>query len=486
MKKAMFSQLLSDRRKLSIFSLLSMIIVMIGSGFLIFSIDEIERKNALRIDYSFNAVTSKSIQTDQILSDLNSNVHVYALFTPGQEDMALIGLLERYAAASGNFTFSIENLLSNPALIQHISSNLDDTAVSTDCLIVLGKAQDRTRILSFNDFITQEYDVQSGQFYAAGLRYEQNLTEAIVYVTSPDLASIQLLSGHGELSKDDTASMVALLRKYNYALREIDLLRGDILNPKELLMILSPSKDLTSKQLECINDFCRAGGAVFMATNFGVYEQMPNFEALLRNFGFQQKKGLVIAMEDESESYYNSPAILIPYMELAEPTASMIKNKQTTLILAGSAAFEEPINSNTNSLNQYVVLRSGNAYLRDTSDGTNNILKRPNDEVGSFPLAITAERLYDDSVKSKAFIIGNTSVFTDSWLYQNTYSSEFLLNLVQYLSPTKAPSIAITPKDAIRPPLQVKNYLINYIALILLPLAVCASAAIVLVPRKRR
>ncbi|NLA53200.1 MAG: hypothetical protein GX858_02410 [Clostridiales bacterium] len=485
MKLKFPSSLFSGRRKLGFFSLLSLLAVIILSGVIITGFDTLEQKYALRIDNSFNAITSKSIETDQVLSSLQDDVHVYALFTPGQEDTALLGLLERYAASSKHFTFSIENLLENPALVHQISTSLDDAGVSTDCLIIYGKVKDRTRVLNVTDYIVQAYDMPSGQFYVDGLRYEQSLTEAIVYVTSDDLASIQVLSGHGELSLKDISEMSSLLAQYNYDVREVKQLRDDSLNPADLLMILSPAKDLTNKQIEEIDDFCHAGGSLFIALDFSVYEPMPNFEALLRSFGFRQNIGLVVAMNEETESYYDSPAVLIPYLELAEPTAAMIENKQTTIILAGSTAFYEP-EINQKNIQQYVILRSGNAYLRDTSDQADNIEQKPSDEIGTFPLALASERLYQDGIRSKAFIIGNVTVFTDSWLYQNTYSGEFLLNMVQYLSPKKTVNLAIVPKEAIRQPLRISSYPLNHFLLIMLPLSVFLAAFIVLLPRRKR
>ncbi|NLW12825.1 MAG: hypothetical protein GX028_12540, partial [Clostridiaceae bacterium] len=231
MKFEFTSSLISGRRKLGFFSLLSLLAAIILSGVIITGFDALEQKYALKIDNSFNAITSKSIETDQVLSSLQDDVHVYALFTPGQEDTALLGLLERYAATSKHFTFSIENLLENPALVHQISTSLDDAAVSTDCLIIYGKAKDRTRVLNVTDYIVQAYDMPSGQFYVDGLRYEQSLTEAIVYVTSDDLASVQVLSGHGELSLKDISEMSSLLAQYNYDVREVKQLRDDSLNP---------------------------------------------------------------------------------------------------------------------------------------------------------------------------------------------------------------------------------------------------------------
>lgn len=477
---------LSDRKKLGSISLLFFITATITAGLLILAFDALEARYALKIDNSFNAITTKSEETERVLNELESDVHVYALFTPGEEDQTLISILERYAASSDHFSFSVENLIQNPALVHQISSSLDDNSVTNDCLIVHGKKYDRTRVLTLFDYIVQAYDPDSGTFYIDGLNYEQRLSESIVYVTAPEVPSIQLLTGHGELSLEEISAMEELLLGYNYALTSIDLLGGDELDSGSPLMILSPAKDLTTDQLQKIDTFVKDGGSIFISVDFTLYDDLPNFESLYRSFGFIRKKGLVVAQEDDDESYYySSPAVLIPYMEMAEPTALLIEHKQTMLILAGSSAFEEPQRTDS-LLTNYVLLRSGKAYLRDTSDESNDITQRETDQRGTFPLALTAERAFDDGTRSKAFIIGNSSVFTDSWLYQNTYSAEFLLSMIGYLSPSSPIKLSIQAKDAIRPPLHVVNPLYNWIAIVILPFSVIAAALIVLLPRRRR
>ena len=172
--------LLSDRKRIGGYSILFVSLAVAAAGLLVLAFDALENRYALKIDTSFNAITTKSAETDKVLNELDSDVHVYALFTPGEEDQALIAILERYAAASRHFTFSVENLLQNPALIHNISSSLDDSTVTNDCLIIHGRQKDRTRILNMTDYITQAYDAQSGMFYVSGLNYEQRISEALL------------------------------------------------------------------------------------------------------------------------------------------------------------------------------------------------------------------------------------------------------------------------------------------------------------------
>ena len=55
----------------------------------------LEKKHGWRVDYSFNALTTQSEATLEILAGLKHPVHIYALFTKGQEDGPLMELLDR-------------------------------------------------------------------------------------------------------------------------------------------------------------------------------------------------------------------------------------------------------------------------------------------------------------------------------------------------------------------------------------------------------
>jgi ABC-2 type transport system permease protein len=444
----------------------------------------LEDRYALRYDYSFNGVTTQGEESERVLDALTRKVHVYALFTPGQEDLALIGLLERFRARSDYFTFTIENLAENPGLAGKISNSLADVQVSNDSLIVYCIETDRARVLSGADYISQSFDTKMESYYISGVTYEKSLSEAIVFVSTQQLPILQVLNGHGELSQDETAALEELLIRYNYAFGRVDLQRGDPLDPTSPLLILSPVKDLSDDEVKTINAYCTAGGSLLITRDYDHSLRLPNFEALYRIYGFELRQGMVIAHEDAQGSYYESRAVLMPYMERTQPTLGMVAAGQTTLILAGCAAFQEPPEMNA-SLSTQIVLRSGNAYLRRLDDQAAGIEEQPGDQSGIFPLALLAERVFEDGTHSKAFIIGNSSVFTDSWLQGNTYSSEFLLNIVNYLDPGEPIQLAIAPKDAIRQPMRITSPSLINLLLWLPPATVLISGLVFLLKRKR-
>ena len=166
--------------------------------------DLLETRSAGRIDLSFNRVTTQSETTRQVLADLGQDVHAYAVATQGNVLTDLNALLDRYQAATPHFTWSQESLSRNPLLLQWVSDDAGDSAVTADCLIVRCEETDRTRVLTWDDYMRFSYDTGSGDYVWTGLTYEQALT-ALVYVTADDLPRVQLLTGHGELTAGETA-----------------------------------------------------------------------------------------------------------------------------------------------------------------------------------------------------------------------------------------------------------------------------------------
>ena len=81
-------------------------------------VQALEKKNGWRIDLSFNAITSQSSETVEILKTLKDPVRIYALFQKGNEDAPLMELLDRYSAASDLVTWEQVDPALNPALLR--------------------------------------------------------------------------------------------------------------------------------------------------------------------------------------------------------------------------------------------------------------------------------------------------------------------------------------------------------------------------------
>lgn len=450
---------------------------------LIQSADAIEKKYALKQDLSFNRVTSYGSVTGEVLSSLKTPVHIYALFTPGQEDQQLLGLLERYQAASRQLTYSRENLAQNPTLVHSISNSIDDSAVTTDCLIVHCAAKDRTRILTAEDYVTQSFDAESGGFVLSGANYENSLTEAIAYVTSDTLPALYFLQGHGELSDQETQPLQEYLSAQGYELKAVDLSRGDALPDRGLLFILSPRKDFSEAELAQLTAYAENGGSFFITSDYNDPSDLTNFNTLLRAYHVSLLEGVVMAEESDAGSYYDSPLYLMPYMQHSEITTPLISLQQDRLMLAGARA----LSLGEDTSGKVVIaslLKSGKATLR-AFDGKTIADKTPETPVAAYDLAAYANRAGESGNRSSLFIIGNSSVFTVEWLFSNTYSTEFLTSIVQTVYPEHPTDLAIPPKAAFRPSLGFGSMLLPTALIAVVPLLILISAWAVLSKRQK-
>ena len=448
----------------------------------------LEQRYALRVDNSFNALTTSSETTRSVLRELRHPVHVWALYSRGSEDEAVLALLERYAAMSDQFTWEQADVTVNPTLLTRFRAATESESLGNDCLVVWCEATDRYRALSYTDFIGQSFDPETGAYEYASWTYEQALTSAVVYVTQEQVRRVMILQGQGELDASAAEPLAALwdanaLEVAYFALGTTET----ELTPEDLLVVLSPQRDLTDDELRRLTDFALDGGSILFTCDFtDRTARMPNYLTLLRYYGFAPKEGVVIAAESDRAGYYDSNRMyLIPRMASTEITAPMVAANTATLLLLGSRAFDWPEEADA-ALETAVVLRSGeDAYLRSLGDGRLSLEKCEQDEEGPFALALSARRVTERGEVSRAFILGSSTLLTSSDLYAMTDAEEFIIRVTEYLLGERQPAADIMAKNAIRPGLTARSVFGGTLAAILLPVGVAFAAFAVLSWRRR-
>lgn len=461
--------------------------VLVGVNFLF---GTLEKKNGWRVDFSFNGITTQSETTLQILEQLPHPVHIYALFPKGQEDGPLMELLDRYAAASDLVTWEQTDITLNPGLLTRFQSDTSETAVSNDSLIVSCEATGRWRVLSPADFVSLSLDYEAGTFTSAGYTYESRITSAINYVTRPEIPRLLILQGHGELNETETEVFAELLTANNFDVQYITLADQDVtLQPEDTLAILSPLRDITDAEMAQLTEFAGLGGSFLFTCDYtDPIDEMPNYQALLRSYGFLPKDGLVIASAEESGSYYSDMRIaLIPTMVSTDVTFDLVAAGADTLLMVGSRGFAMPDQSDRN-LDVSSVLNTGyKAYLRSLKNGDLTSLEQQDgDELGPFSLGLQARRVTTEGYVSRAFVLGCSTVLTDSQIHAMTDSQEFTLRVVEFLLNADPIDLGIMAKSALRPQLSVESVTLGSVLLVALPLAVLAAAFMVLWPRRNQ
>jgi len=451
--------------------------------------DYIESKHGLRTDLSFNGISTQSEATKNVLNALKEPVHIYAVFSDGNEDLQLIELLNRYQAHSAQLTWSQENLTRNPLLLELVSDHLDDSAVSSDCLIIRNTLTSRTRVLTPENYVQYGYNTESGTFEFTGWTYEKSITEAILYVTADTLPRVQILTGHDELDEADAYVMEEKLRSANYDISRVNLLLGDTLDPACPLMILSPRRDLMPSELETLTAFTRAGGSLFITMDYNDPDAaaLPHFMALYREYGFEPLDGIVLPHEKDTAAYYMAVANLLPQMNYTEVTGVLKTAGFEQLILPGARGFKMPESERSDLILEVCLQTKTDSYVRHIGENDEATLAlQPGDPTGVFALSLCADRAFSDGLRSKAFIIGNSAMFMDAsgQMFTYTYSGELLLQALSYLQGGDSIDLDILPRDIAREPLRLDSTVAPALLLTVAPLTVAVLALAILRPRK--
>ena len=473
------------RPSASLIVVISLIVLLLGLCLLA---DGLETANGWRRDHSFNAVTTQSETTLQVLSELRHPVQIYAAYARGSEDGPLLELLNRYASASDLVTWEQVDLSLNPAFIRKYRNAATSESVTSDSVIVACEETGRFRILDATDFYTLGYNMEAGAYEIAGLSYEASLTSAIRYVALDEVPRAMFLQGHGELDADGTAVLADLLSSNNYEVNYFTLTDDQSLKAGDILFILSPVRDLMSGEMETIRTFLQEGGCVFFTCDYSdPVDSMPNYASLLRSYGMIPREGIVIASAEETASYYNGYQLfLLPIMQSTEVTADLVSGGSNTLLLAGCRAFETP-GATDRDLTVWTLLSStSRAYLRDMEGDFSSLDQQDADEMGPFALALQSERVTSSGHVSRAVVLGCSTLLTSSEVYAMTDAQEFILRVTEYLAGVEATDLNIMARQAVRPGLRAGSVLAGQILIVLLPALVLLLAIVILVPRNRR
>ncbi len=480
--KAFLSRIPAAKLRSGAFAALLTVLVLLALILLCAAGDAAEKKYALQTDFSFNGATTQSAATREALSGIGRDVHIYIISSAGKADSTLLSLLNRYTALNAHITCSEESLASNPTLLTRFEGMLGSDPVTADCLIVHCAETGRARRITQDDFPVFDYETESGFYMVSGINYEKPLTEAIVYVAQDEPVTLQLLRGHQELSGDALEEISGFLTGANYCLKSLDL-SSEEPDPAFPVLILCPQWDLTEKELSRLTAFADAGGDFLILSDYADPADLPNYSALLLDYGVRLLPGLVMADTEETDAYYDEfPAYLTPRYAQNTLTEPLLSGGKTRLLMPGSRALQLPEITHS-ALRVEPLVYSGRGYVRDyTASAPDSAEKQEGDPSGYFTLAVLSTRVKTNV--SRAVIIGNSLMFTDVWIRNNTHSEDFLLRCLETLQGSLPVSLSI-PAKPLREGLSLSSLTGAWI-LAFVPAALTLAAALVVLLRRKK
>ena len=354
------------------------------------------------IDISSQKLYSIGDETKKMLKDLEKDVTIYQIAQSGSEDENISSLLKKYEDESKHIKVEQKDPVVNPKFVSQYTS--DD--LSANSLIVV--CGDRNKVIDYNNIYETSIDYQTYSSQTTGFDGEGQITSAIGYVTSENLPVLYTVEGHGE--KDMDSSIKEDIEKANMDIKSLNLLtEGSVPDDADCLFIDSPSTDFSSDEKDAIIEYLENGGKAIIFSDYTT-EDMPNFDAILENYGVQRTEGVVF--EGDNQHYaMQMPYYLVPTINSTD--ASSETASAGYYVLAPYAQGIKQLDDVRDTVKIESILTTSDQAYSKTDLNSNTIEKEDGDVEGPFDLGVSITENLDDD-KETQIVYYSTSNLMDS------------------------------------------------------------------------
>ena len=390
------------------------------------------------IDISSQKLYSIGDETKEMLKDLEKDVTIYQIAQSGSEDENISNLLKKYEDESKHIKVEQKDPVVNPKFVSQYTS--DD--LSANSLIVV--CGDRNKVIDYNNMYETSIDYQTYSSQTTGFDGEGQITSAIGYVTSENLPVLYTVEGHGE--KDMDSSVKEDIEKANMDIKSLNLLtEGSVPDDADCLFIDSPSTDFSSDEKDAIIEYLENGGKAMIFSDYTT-EDMPNFDAILENYGVQRVDGVVFEADNQHYAM-QMPYYLVPTINSTD--ASSETASAGYYILAPYAQGIKKLDDVRDTVTIESILTTSDQAYSKTDLNSNTIEKEDGDVEGPFDLGVSITESLDDD-KETQIVYYSTSNLMDSQTNQMVSggNEKLIMESLKWMTDTEeSASVSIPSKS---------------------------------------
>lgn len=475
------------RMKIGVLSLISTIVVIAAVIAVNYFVDYIADRFVLEIDMTSESEYEISDETAQLLGTLTEPITITVLcdetdYADDKDLRRLPKVFQRYEQlSSGMVTVKYINAVTNPSVFNKYN-DLGDLSTG-DIIVESAKRYKAMEPHDLLEYTTNSANGGSGSAYVTGLRAEQRLTSAILYVTATKVPKAAYITGHQETSNLET--MDDLLTSGNYQVTTLSIMQENAIpSDVDMIIISQPMGDYTEEEIEIIDEFLNNGGRMIV-TYASNTPSLPNLEAYFEEWGVKY----------ESQMVYDTERCFAGYNAYIMPNINTVKgltddlNTKSYAIIPGARPISILWEQDNWRSTQPLMTSSNSAYAKDLSAVSTGYEQTDDDANGPFSVGVLAAQAEMHNLSSEySFILFlNAGFVSDSTLGSDSFmNKDYFLSALNFMS-DDSESVVIASKDLTTANLVVPGSaktVLYYLLIFIIP-GICLIGGIFVWARRR-
>ena len=472
--KDMFSKF--QTREFKVGSIATAITVVVVAAIIVLNliVGQLTDKFSLHIDLTQNKIFSLTEPSINFIKNLNKDVEIVILSDESAFSQANAyfsqanSVLKQYNLNSSKIKLTYIDPVKNPTYVNNYEGeNLTESNIIVKC-------GDKYKIVTMHDL----FDIQRSYYGSniTGSKAEQEITSAILYVTSEDQIKIVMLKGYGE---QDSTAFEEILKKNNFNVLEVSLLTQEIPEDAKLAIVYGPERDYDASAIGKIEKFLSKEDKNLVYALNPSQASSPNLNALFLKYNIKIKEGIVYETNTQNivSSIFES---INEYVD--EDYKSNVKNSDIPVLMPFAKPIELTSAENTTTLLQF---SSSTGVFPKGADKNFDFKGHIS---GPIPSAVLSKSKSGEDKASNVVVITTYGALSQEYLSSNALNnSTYFVNMINKMTQKEDIGFTIESKRLGGEELGVSLATANTIGIIMtmvLPVAVLIVGVIVFLKRK--
>ena len=374
----------------------------------------------LNIDLTRDKIYTFSQQTEDVMKNLDKDVHCYVLYTVTNDDGAkyVDEYLEKYKRLSNHFSYEYIDPYENPAFIKNFSQNGENISIGS----IIVTCGDKYKVIDASMLFNIATETTTT------MEMEKHLTSAIMHTTgSNETGKIYFTKGHGEY---DSSELYTALNSEGYEAATVNLSQEAIPEDAIALITLAPMRDFSLQEINALDAYLSEDGNYIPVLSAEISETNNLFD-FLKEYGINVLSCYVVENDSSHILNQGGNAYPVPDME-SHPITEKLIEAGLVYLAPNSLAFQLT-DDNINYAYTYPLLMTTEKSYGKTNLSFTSLDKDDTDIEGPLCVGALSEARND---KGKILAIGSANSLSVPGILRDgaLANGDFILNAVSYMT----------------------------------------------------